>query len=77
MDQMCGHSGQSLANSFIAVILHFASFFLFPKSWGTMLLQVYNIISPELENKMGDRNFFFQFLLLDEIFITNKMGLYY
>lgn len=76
MDQMCSHSGQPLANSFIAVILHFASFF-FPKSWGTMLVQVYNIICPELENKMGDRNFFFQFLLLDEIFITNKTGLYY
>lgn len=72
MDQMCSHSGQPLANSFIAVILHFAS-----KSWGTMLVRVYNIICPELENKMGDRNFFFQFLLLDEIFITNKTGLYY
>lgn len=60
MDQLCSHSGQPLANSFIAVILHFASFF-FPKSWGTMLVQAYNIICPELENKMGDRTFSFSF----------------
>lgn len=56
MDQLCSHSGQPLANSFIAVILHFAS-----KSWGTMLVRVYNIICPELENKMGDRTFSFSF----------------
>lgn len=53
MDQMCSHCGQSLANSSTAVILHFASFFFSPEAGGTMLVQVYNIIFPELENKMG------------------------
>lgn len=60
MDQMCSHSGQPLANSFIAVILHFASFFS-PKAGAQCWYKCITLYVLNEKIKWGIETFSFSF----------------